>query len=377
MKLPQYNQVALLLFLLACLGMPASLSALPVTGLYTYEVAVANQSDLERSRAFREALAAVIVKVSGENRWLENPSIDRALETAANYVEAIAYRTESRLVMPDDSTPVPDDTVSPGQPISVEQELLNVSFARGLIDQLLAQAAIPVWDSNRPSVLVWMALQNDAGERSLLSADSDPGIIRLMQQFAQQRGLPIIFPVLDFEDRRNLSADQLWALDEQAIAAASARYAPDSILAGRLLFSASGDLVGMWQFQFQDQVQVFDSLDTELASYISAPLNRITNDLARHFAITQTGVNRDVARLRIEGINGLAAYGELVTYLEELVLVDTVTVAALQGEVLELNLSLQGSRGQLSELLSLDRNLTPLDQSGIEGRPVLTYRWMH
>jgi len=349
--------------------------ALPVAGLYRHEIGVNNQSEQERNRAFQESLAAVIVKVTGESRWLENSSIQRAIENARSYVEAIEYRSESVIQeSPEESaTDVGSNATSP---MLVDQEFLQVSFAQDLVDQLLADAAIPVWDSNRPGVLVWMALQNDAGDRYLLTPENDPGIVELMQQFAALRAIPIIFPVLDFEDRRALSADLIWSLDDQAIRLASERYAADSILAGRLHITASGDLVGLWQFIFQEQVEVFDSLDTELIRYISEPLDRITAQLARHFAVVPSRIGLQTARLRIEGIDGLVAYAELIAYLQQLVMVDSVTISALNGNVLELNLSLQGSQGQLYELLGLDRNLMPLDPGGLEGGQVLSYRWV-
>jgi hypothetical protein len=354
---------------------PTAAWALPVAGLYSHEVGVIDQTEQERNRSFQESLAAVILKVTGEPRWLENSSIQQALENARSYVEAIEYRSESAVLENSDGSATEIETAAVA-PVFVDQEFLRVSFAQDLVDQLLADAAIPVWDGNRPSVLVWMALQNDAGERNLLTPESDPGIVELMQQFAALRAIPIIFPVLDFEDRRALSADLIWALDEQAIRSASERYAADSILAGRLHITASGDLVGLWQFIFQQQVDVFDSLDTELDSYIAGPLDRITTQLARHFAVVPSRTGSEMARLRVEGISGLAAYAELVAYLQQLVLVDSVTVSSLNGEVLELNLSLQGSQGQLYELLSLDRNLTPLDDAVLEGSQVLSYRWI-
>ncbi len=169
--------------------MPVPLLGLPVSGLYSYEVAVANQSDQERSRAFREALAAVIVKVTGEQRWLENAGIQEALQNSGNFVEAIEYRTESRPPAPEELALLADPAPEPLSAAAyIDQELLNVSFARDLIDQLLARAAIPVWDSNRPSVLVWMALQNDAGERNLLSQESDPGIMDLNAALRRRSG---------------------------------------------------------------------------------------------------------------------------------------------------------------------------------------------
>ena len=68
--------------------------ALPVTGLYAHEVAVGGDSDGERSRAFRDALAAVIVKVTGGSAWLDNSAVQQALGRAQSFVQEFQYRTE-------------------------------------------------------------------------------------------------------------------------------------------------------------------------------------------------------------------------------------------------------------------------------------------
>jgi hypothetical protein len=355
---------------------PSMVSALPVAGLYSHEVEVASQSDAERTLAFREALEAVLLKVTGEKQWLENSALQQALENAQSYVEAINPRTET-LTVENPAVAQASDIGLANIPatIQVQQDYVNVVFARDLIDRLLANAAIPLWDSNRPSVLVWMALQNDAGERSLLSNETNPEIVSFMQEFAKQRGLPIIFPVLDFEDRQNLSADMIWSLDDRAITGASQRYGADSVLSGRLHFTASGDLVGLWQFIFQDQIEVFDSFDTDLKNYIHEPLDRITSKLASHFSIVASLSGNEKVRLRVEGVSDLAAYSELLSYLTSLVLVENVGVSKLQGENLELELTLQGDQVQLYELISLDRDLLPLNSRIGENQSILSYRW--
>ncbi len=349
-------------------------TALQVTGLYTQEIAVANDGEGERNRAFREALAAVIVKVSGDPRWLENPTIERAVSQAQNYVEASSYFSESvELPIEDNST------ASNGAATAfytVEQRIISVNFAAALIDDLLTNTNIPIWDSNRPSVLVWMVLQCSTGERSFLTADANPEIVKAMQDFASDRGLPIIFPVLDFEDRRNLTENLVWNLNEQAISLASQRYDADSILAGRLHFTASGELVGLWQFLFQEKTEVFDGFDEELESYLHEPLNRITARLAGYFAILPESVNQETVRLRIDGIKNLNAYTALLSYLENLGLVQTVTTAELDGERIDLQLSLLGDSRQLYEQIALDRDLLLISDS-VSGAnsSLLHYRW--
>ena len=386
MTYPKHKRVCALLIISLLLGLAEFGSyALQVNGLYEQRVAIANESDTERDRAFREALEAVLLKITGERRWLEHPVLQQAVRNAQSYVEGISYASETVEVIADElPRPADPDVDQAGQvdpelaasslPALREQRYIDVNFAASLLDELLASANIPVWDSNRPSVLVWLALQNAEGERSMLTADSNPRIIAIIQDFVTERGLPIIFPVLDFEDRRALSEEALWTQDEAVISVASSRYGADSVLSGRLLFTASGELVGLWQFIFQGQVEVFDGYDEELAGYLNAPLDRITNQLASYFAIVPETSSQQVVRLRVEGIKDLSAYSALVSYVSSLGLVQSVSMAALDGERLELQLGLLGDPQQLFELIALDRDLLPITSSQLDPRTV-HYRW--
>ena len=373
--------------LLLILTTPPS-SSLQVSGLYEHRVMVANESDAERNRAFREALEAVLLKVTGDRRWLRAPVIQEAISNAQSYVEAISYSSEATEVSADAidleqgeeifSDPQENDVA--GLDNSQTREIretryIDVNFTQSLLDELLASADIPVWDSNRPSVLVWMALQNNEGERRMLTAENNPEIITLMQKFAAERGLPIIFPVLDFEDRRALTEDAVWALDEDIIRRASERYGADSVLSGRLHFTISGELVGLWQFIFQGQVEVFDGFDEELESYLVEPLDRITNQLASHFALVPETTNQQIVRIQVEGIRDLSEYSALLNYVSGLGLVESVTTTAFEGQLLELQLGLLGNTQQLYELIALDRDLLPVTNTQRLNGSALTYRW--
>ena len=382
-------RISMAWLVIACLVTSVS-HGLQVTDLYVHQVAVSNESDSERNRAFGEALSAVIIKVTGERRWLLHPTIERALDNAQDYVEAISYISEAiELVQEVSATPQQNrDSLNTqdnagGALVNTPnllqqaraQRYINVNFAAELIDQLLTDADIPVWDSNRPSVLVWMVLQTESGERRLLAADNQPEIIRYMQDFALERGLPIIFPVLDFEDRQSLNEGQLWNLEESAIELASIRYGADSILSGRLHFTAGGELVGLWKFIFQDEADVFDGFDQDLQGYLYEPLDRVTNKLSSYFAIVPEKSTELFVRLRIEGVNNLTAYSALLSYVNNLGLVQSVAAAELDGERLELELGLVGDVVQLHELIALDRDLLPIESSLSKNDSLLHYRW--
>ena len=401
---------------LAMLFASAATQALPVTGLYSEHMAVANESDAERSRAFREALHAVILRVTGEPQWLDHPTIIAAVENAQSYVEAIGYSSEfiavpaevaaraaqstdvtgtaettgtteateitqmpGAAVEPTVATPEPDanqaEVSAPLIPTTREQRYIDVDFSSALIDELLTTANIPIWDSNRPSVLVWMALQDETGNRSLMTADINNDIIELIQEFADRRGLPVLFPVLDFEDRRSLNEDLVWTLNDEAIRKASNRYGADSILTGRLHFTASGELVGLWQFLFQDEADVFDGFSTDLREYLHGPLARVTSQLASYFAIVPESATREMVQLRVDGVGSLQEYSSLLSYVSGLGLVESVSPAQLDGERLELRLGLVGDAQQLFELIALDRDLLPIEGVASDASDVLHYRW--
>ena len=78
---------------LAALLLLPSVHALPVDGLYQEKISVSNQGDQERRRAYREAFARVITKVTGEKRWLEHSQIAPVLNSADRYVAEVVYQS--------------------------------------------------------------------------------------------------------------------------------------------------------------------------------------------------------------------------------------------------------------------------------------------
>ncbi len=326
---------------------------LQVTGLYSHELPVANESDAERSRAFSAALSAVIVKLTGTDSALRVPGVERALSRAGEYVEGVSYSSGG------------GDTV---------QRSMKVDFSPSLVEELLRTLGIPIWNSNRPSVLVWIVLQNAEGERRLMNPELDQEISDILSGFAMSRGLPLIYPVLDFEDRRNLSEGSLWDFDAEAIAAASRRYGPDSILAGRIHFTPGNELVGLWRFQFQGEVEVFDGLDVELSAYLESPLEQVTEKLANYFALPSVMTIEQLVRLRVDGVRNLEDYAALLSYVQGLGIVEDFALAELEAERIELNLRVLGTGQRLGELIALDRNLIPID-SAPGSDAFLHYRW--
>ncbi|OGT73420.1 MAG: hypothetical protein A3H44_08055 [Gammaproteobacteria bacterium RIFCSPLOWO2_02_FULL_57_10] len=356
---PAITNLSLSLMLALALCSAPSSHALVVDELYFQELPVQGQGDAERLRAYREALTAVILKVTGEERWLRDGSVERAVRDAQSFVQEVSYRS------------------SGGGALS--QTFIRIRFDQELVDNMLGTAGIPVWDRNRPSILLWLTVQGPDGQREVLGSDSEHPALELIREFSRVRGVPILIPVMDFEDRRSLPADVAWSLDEAAIRQASARYGADSILSGRVLSSPGGDLVGLWQFLFRDRVETFDSLETDLAAYMQSALTRVTAQLATHFAINVAAqpVPEQVT-LRVEGVDDITAYVNLLSYIGSLAVVDNMSTSLLDGSNIELSVSLSGSTYLFTEFLTLGRDLVPGEPTvpqEAQGN-VLHYRWV-
>ena len=336
----------------------APVHALLVQGLYEQEIAVQDQGDAERIRAYREGLTAVILKITGEERHLGNAAVERAVRDAQSYVQEVSYRTDS-------TGPEP-------------RTLISVSFDSALVNQMLMSSGVPVWDRDRPAVLLWLSVQNATGQRELLSADSEHPMLEIVREFSRVRGLPVLIPVMDLEDRRNLPADVAWSLDEAAIRNASARYGADAILSGRLLESPNGDLVGLWQFLFRGSAETFDAFERDLSVYTLGTLNQVTAQLASHFAFNslEAPANSRVT-VRVEGMDSATDYVNLMAYMDNLAVVDTVAAALLDGSGIELDVRLSSSPFLFTEFISLGRDLQPLEVPGQSTeQSVLHFRWV-
>lgn len=358
-----------MLFLSLLWALPAQ--ALPVDGLYREEVPVSGQSQQERTRAYREGLERVIVKVSGQREALEDSRIRTALGRAADYVEEVSYRTGMRPLTLDEL-----DIASPGQPASVQQAYLDVRFAPDLIDSLLRDARVPIWDRNRPTVLVWLVVEEESGRRQVLGSGSDHPAIAALRRFSRERAIPMLVPILDLQDRRALPVDEAWRLGPERLREASARYGADSILAGRVLEVAPGEYAGLWQFIFRDQESRFDHFAEDIGGFMDAPLDRVTVELAQHFALdAETLAREEDVTLRVDGVRNLDIHAGLMEYIESLSIVQQAHVARLQHDRIELRVRVAGGAGHLADFISLDRDLEAVDTSDVQAAGLLHYRW--
>jgi len=216
-------------FLLGLLILPAvpAVQAELVGTLYEAQAPVMGQSGDARAAGIKQAFAQVLVKVSGERSLLANPQIDTLLKRASGFVQQYRFRA-----------------LGSGSVASPEADrLLWVRFDEREVNRLLRESGVPVWGATRPSVLLWLGEEAGAS-RSLISLEQQPRLKATLTRVAEARGLPLLLPLLDMEDRSALPVSDLWGGFETDIRRASERYLPDVILVSGSSICPIGSIVG-------------------------------------------------------------------------------------------------------------------------------------
>lgn len=340
--------------------------AVEVPSLYQGTVLVSSREDeRERNRAFSNALRQVLLKVTGNNDVYTAPLIRRALANADDYVDTWSYRSV---------TGSGDEQTSGNDGVE-----LSVRFFEPQVLQLLEEAGIPLWPSNRPYTLVWMVVQDELGDRTLIDSGANEfaDILALLESESEKRALPLLFPILDFEDRQAVSLQDAWNLEAERLLAASERYQSESVLAVRLFRTLGGDVFGKSVYLFRDQVFELEVVEEALSGFIEESVALAADELSAYYAVLLSGTDsRMEVNLSVQGVQSAEDYAGLLTYLGGLTGVNDFQIVTVNQEVIELKLSTGGQLRQLVESIALNRSLLPAGDLVREDNQVfMRYQW--
>lgn len=303
-----------------------------VDNLFFTEVAVGDTSVEARESALGLALGEVLVRITGARDAAENPELAAIIENAPRFVQVYSYGRTAR-----------------GQ-------VLSVNFDGEALQDSVASAGIPVWGTERPKVLVWLAIDYGGGQRLLLSEDNEGAVADLIRQAALARGLPMSLPLMDAEDRERIRFADVWGGFTQAVERASQRYQPDAILVGRARRKQGGRLGAEWKLYFASAVLVSEG-------GLDAGINEAADYFARQFVVGGQSVQARQSRLQVTGIDSLEVYARVLDFLEALSVVEQVRLAEVSEADFVFELGLKGSTEQLRRAIALAGVLQEIDTS--------------
>lgn len=358
--------------------------------IYRAQALVKSQAEAERKAAARATFGELLVRVSGQRTALDNPVVRAAMPKAQNYLFGFSYKSSN-------------EKLTEGSR-SFTALSLQLNYEPQAIGQLLRDAQLPLWPSQRPTLLVWLVFKDQSGLHVV------PQVIdfQAINSFAAYRGLPLIFPKHDAKDSLSITAGDLWALDQQKIKAASERYKTDAILVGRYTPSslgpippaivvdplashesaiennpvavtaidtanqnletvpvepAQGPWLGDWLLLQNDVQETFADETPEVKGLFNGAIDYVADYFAKQYAIMPTTQGPQQLILRISNITSFAAFKQVQTYLEELALVQRMEVVTVNADGVLVRLTTDADARLLTNTLALGRQMTLLQSA--------------
>jgi len=316
--------------------------AVTLAGLYTVTVAPDPAAPDQRAAAIQAAMQRLLVRVTGSRDAPLDPAAQALLASADRYLSSYGDDRQGRAL---------------------------VGFSRGEVERALTQVGLPVWGPERPLTLLWIAVDDGAGGRALLGADepaqfgvpATPAMTESLRALreelvavADERGLPIAWPLLDSQDLSEVTPTDVWGGFDDDIVAASARYRADAVLIGRVRPGALGNEVD-WLFVHGVERQALP---------IAAVRDGIDVAADRYAADLRTVGGASVTLLTVSNVHTPAEYGRVMSYLERQSVLESVDVESFDAGRLRLRVAARGDTRVLERVLSLGGVLKPAAGSG-------------
>lgn len=320
---------------------PLRAQVIDPAALYEGEAAVNDQSEEARAAALPQALSQVLVKLTGNADAPLHPGLRDQLQGAADALQHYRYRS--------------DVVVVDGLP--EQRAVLVARFERSRVDAMLAGAGVAFWPGPRPPLMLWLGIDDGRGPR--LVSEAQAQAVTALSNRAAAEGVGLIFPLLDLEDQAAVDAPAVWAENTAVLVAASARYASQSVLSGRLERADSGWRVSWVVIDGGEVLRRWSDAGGDAQALLANGASRAVAALTQRYAGLAALGEPGRYAVRIQGVRSGADYARAVAYLRSLSLVRDLEVRSATGDTLVLMLELGAGVEALQRLASFGQVLRP------------------
>lgn len=304
-----------LLFASVLFAMPQA-HAVSVPDLYE----VATPVTTTRDAAFVDALKTVVVRVSGRRDAAER--LGTALNNPRQYVQRFGFTSDN---------------------------VLQAVFDSRSVDRLLNDAGLPTWGRERPATLVLVSLESMDGSSTWIDANMVAPERDAITIVAKQRGVPLVWPQMDAQDRIQTSAI-IGNPSAAALMQMASRYGANAVLFGRARRDGAGGAFVRWTLAANDNL-------AESQGAIDAGIHLAADSFASVYSAS--GSTLDSVALEVSGIGNLNDYATTLNYLENMTVVRSVALEQVSGDTLHFKLAVRGDASHLKRALALDNKLVP------------------
>lgn len=341
------------LFILATFVLPAH--AERVANLYSASWPVENQSTEVRQKAMQNAFAEVLIRVSGSKEVVNNSQIREVLPDAQNYMRQYSYK---RLTAAE-------------QMVYEKPLLLIATFDSQSVQRILKDTAQPIWSDNRPSGVFWIAVEENGSRR--VATDVNDQVTIAVNRATGRRGLPVILPLMDLEDKSQVTVGDIWGRFTDPVKRASSRYNADYVVVGQLSQSG-GQWFGRWSLELGGTVTNLSSSAPSKGQVVADLIDQVADKLASRLAVVLSGQVLSV-EIYVDNIYDLESYAGARNYLTNLGMTESVSVLQVKQDAVLFEVKVLTSPQNLIDAINIGNNLRriPNDQV-LNGRYSFSWR---
>lgn len=305
-------------------------------GLHEATVPVQDRDRPARQAGFEAALDRVLLKLTGDRQVLRDPRLDDIRSAASRYVQRFRYVD-----------------LGDGQPG------LEVLFDGAALERQLISRGLPVWGADRPAVLMWVGAIHQ-GQRVVLGGEDGRELRETLERVAGERGLRLVFPVMDLQDQSAVSYADLAGGFNEPVIQASTRYGSRFVLAAHV--QRRGNLwSGRWRLMGQDFQEDYTAEGETPEAALDEGLQRVADALGRRLAIAGLMASEDHVLVTVDGVQSLADFQAVSQYLAELSVVAEIRPHRLEAGQAVFITRLRGSPRDLERGVRLGRVLVPAE----------------
>jgi uncharacterized protein len=195
--------------------------------LYSAETIVSGKTEAERLRGFAIGAEDVLVKLTGQARLAKTGRGKSVIAKAPALIADYSYADRVK------DMPVADEQGTRQRPY-----FLQMHFDAEKFDHALRAAKLKRWIGERPTVAVWLGV-NERRNKYVLTREGDEGYgqRQVLEEASKRRAIPIILPPADQED---VGYETIARRNWGSLLSASQRLGADSVLYGILDYDGNG-----------------------------------------------------------------------------------------------------------------------------------------
>ena len=312
--------------------------------LYEVSLPVGSQDAEQRDALLGKALAAVLVRLTGDRDIGSDPLASPVIGRASELVQSFGY-TSKTMRQPDPLDPQ-------GPPIDTEQLYFRANFDSSAVDEALLAARLPVWGEERPLTAVWIAVR-DTDETAMVTDSRAEALGQAAIDTALTRGIGVMLPSLAEIAAAGVGVDELMDGNDGNIIGVSNNLGAQGAAVGRLQRAGAG-WQGSWTLLVADAPpEVWDVTGVTLEEVQAEGMHRIADSYAARYSRLSVEQSSGTAYIAIRGMVSASAYARVSNYLESLSIVGAADVFSVDDDTVIYRLELNGDAAQFEQTVGL------------------------